>query len=177
MTTEGSPRLATASAPRHLTAGTLILDVSADFIPALRLDICIRDLPRNPGALPWSAEDLIAAIEDRAFRRICSVMGVYLCGPAPAMCWGPTDPARALFAPEFGTNAFWRRLQLYGAYRVCSFDWPLGMTLGAGPSEVSGTNPQARHPTPTESTASSEAGSSTDEETPVSATSGPPDLP
>ena len=136
MAAEGSPRPAPTSAPRHLTAGTLTVDVSADFIPAMRLDICIRDLPRNPGALPWSAEDLIAAIEDRAFRRICSVMGVYLCGPAPAMCWGPPDPARALFAPEFGTNAFWRRLQLYGAYRVCSFDWPPGMTLGAGPSEV-----------------------------------------
>ena len=177
MSTEGSPRLATASAPRHLTAGTLILDVSADFIPALRLDICIKDLPRNPGALPWSAEDLIAAIEDRAFRRICSVMGVYLCGPAPAIFWGPTDPVRGLFAPEFGTNAFWRRLQLYGAFRICSFDWPPGMTLGAGPSAVASTNPQARHPTPADSTAHCEAGSNACEETPVSATSGPPDPP
>ena len=177
MAAEGSPRPAPTSAPRHLTAGALTLDVSADFIPAMRFDICIRDLPRNPGVMPWTAEDLIAAIEDRAFRRICSVMGVYLCGPAPAMRWGPSDPGRALFAPEFGTNAFWRRLQLHGAYRVCSFVWPPGMTLGAGPSEAAGTSQLARHPNLAESSASSETASSREEEPPASATSGPPGLP
>ena len=177
MAAEGSPRPAPTWAPGHLAAGILTLDVSADYIPAMRFDICIRDLPRNPGAMPWTAEDLIAAIEDRAFRRICSVMGVYLCGPAPAMRWGPSDPVLAFFAPKFGTDAFWRRLQLHGAYRVCSFEWPPGMTLGAGPSERADTRPLARHPTLAESTASSETASSREEEPPASATSGPPGLP
>ena len=177
MASEGSPRPAPTWAPVHLAAGVLTLDVSADYVPTMRFDICIRDLPRSPDARPWTAEGLIAAIEDRACRRICSVMGVYLCGPAPAMRWGPSDPVLALFAPKFGTDAFWRRLQLHGAYRVCSFEWPPGMTLGAGPSERADTRPLARHPTLAESTASSETASSREEEPPASATSGPPGLP
>ena len=82
--------------------------------------------------------------------------GVYLCGPAPRLHFGPLDPDLAFYAPRFGTPTFWRRLQLHGAYRICSFEWPAGMTLGAGPSARADARSAARHLALTDDTASLE---------------------
>jgi hypothetical protein len=170
MALEDPPCLAPPWAPSHLTSGVLTLDVSASYIPTLRIVIRIGDLPRGFAGGQWTTEGLIAAIEDRAFRRVCFVMGVYLCGPAPAMRFGPSDSVLAFFAPKFGTPTFWRRLQLHGAYRVCSFEWPPGMTLGAGPTAGATASPPARRQTPSEDAASREASSPRGEDASVPCT-------
>ena len=131
---EVAPRIAPPWAPTDLAPGVLILDASAGGTPTYRLEIRIADLRRDQPDRPWTVEGLIAAIEDRAFRRVCFMTGVYLCGPAPRVHFGPLDPDLAFYAPKFGTPSFWRRLQLHGAYRICSFEWPAGMTRGTGPS-------------------------------------------
>ena len=174
---EVAPRIAPPWAPTDLAPGVLILDASASGTPIYRLEIRIADLPRDPRGRQWTTEGLTAAIEDRAFRRVCFMTGVYLCGPAPRLHFGPSDPDLAFYAPRFGTPTFWRRLQLHGAYRICSFEWPPGMTLGAGPSARADTRPPARHLALAENTASLETAWRAEDEGRASSASESPGLP
>ena len=117
--------------PVVLTPGTLTLDVCAGGNLYYVIELRIADIPRDPPGTRHSSESLINALEDRVFRRVCYVNNVHLCGPAPRMSFGPVDPALAFVAPRFGTAPFWRRVQLFGALRTCSFEWPAGLVHSA----------------------------------------------
>ena len=113
--------------PAALIPGTLTLHVCAGGDLYYVIDLRIADIPRDPPGSRHSSESLITALEDRVFRKVCYVNNVHLCRPAPRMTFGPVDPALASVAPRFGTGPFWRRVQLFGALRTCSFDWPAGL--------------------------------------------------
>ena len=113
--------------PVALAPGVLSLDVCAGGSITYRLEVRVADLPCDPPGSRHSYGSLTSALEVRVFRGVCHEVGVHLCGPAPSMLFGPADPTLAFIAPRFGTGPFWRRVQLHGAFRTCSFEWPAGL--------------------------------------------------
>ena len=134
--------MAPLSSPVELAPGVLSLDVCVSGNLCYLIELHIADLPRDPPGSRHTSESLITALEERVFRRTCFVNDVHLCGPAPRMLFGPSDPTIAFTAPQFGTATFWRRVQLVGARQTCSFEWPTGLvrtsaTPGADTPSVS----------------------------------------
>ena len=124
--------------PVELAPGMLVLDVCVGGNLYYVIELRIADLPRDPPGSRHSSESLINALEDRVFRRVCFANDVHLCGPAPRMLFGPSNPMLAFIAPRFGTALFWRRVQQFGAHRTCSFEWPSGLVHSA-PAPVADT--------------------------------------
>ena len=139
---DSTPSLAPLRAPVELAPGVLSLDVCAGNELTFHFKVRVADLPCDPPGSRHSFGSLVSALEERVFRSVCHECGVHLCGPAPTMLFGPADPTEAFIAPRFGTGPFWRRVQLHGALRSCSFEWPAGLVhVAATPTVVTPSVP------------------------------------